>query len=64
MKDGFLRMLVASVVDQVATKNTSLEEGAAILWRHPQVRAELLTLFGVLADRIEHVSISLAGRGG
>jgi superfamily II DNA or RNA helicase len=58
----FLRMLVASVVDQVATKSTSLEEGAAILWGHPQVRAELLTLFEVLGDRIEHVSTALPTR--
>ena len=56
----FLRMLVASVVDRVLTKSTSLEEGAAILWEHPQVRAELLALFEVLADRIVHVSEPLA----
>jgi hypothetical protein len=55
-----LRMLVASVVDRVLTKSTSLEEGAAVLWEHPQVRAELLALFEVLADRVDHVSAPLA----
>ncbi len=55
-----LRMLVATVVDRILTKSTSLEEGAAVLWEHPQVRAELLALFEVLADRVEHVSAPLA----
>jgi len=56
----FLRMLVASVVDRVLTKSTSLQEGAALLWGHLQVRAELLALFQLLAERVEHVSAPLA----
>jgi superfamily II DNA or RNA helicase len=55
----FLRMLIASVVDQAVTKQTSLAEGVALLWTHPQVRAELLPLFAVLMDRIAHVSAPL-----
>lgn len=51
-----LRMLVAAVVDKTVTKATSLADGCALLLSHPQVRAELLELLDVLADRIEHVT--------
>lgn len=50
-----LRMLVASVCDQLLTKDHSLEEGLALLWQHPQVRSELLELIDVLAGRIDHL---------
>jgi superfamily II DNA or RNA helicase/HKD family nuclease len=53
------RMLVASVCDQVITKDDSLEQGVALLWRHSQVRAELLELVDVLADRIGHLHYTL-----
>lgn len=51
-----LRMLVASTADQVLERGTSLEEGVRLLWSHPQVRAELLELFQVLAGDITHLS--------
>jgi hypothetical protein len=54
-----IRMLVASLVDTVASKETSLSEGAQILWRHPQVRAELGALLDVLTGRIEHLPVPL-----
>jgi superfamily II DNA or RNA helicase len=57
-----LRMLVASMVDTAVTKSTSLEEGCALLWDHPQVREELLELLEVLASRIEHVPYGLESR--
>jgi len=50
-----LRMLVASVIDKGVAKTTSLAEGCALLWGHPQVRAELIDLFDALAPRIGHV---------
>ncbi len=56
-----LRMLVASLVDQAIVKGASLEAGVALVWQHPQVRAELLELLDVLADRIQHVSRPLEG---
>ena len=56
-----LRMLIASIGDRAATKATSLAEGCALLWEHPQVRAELLALLEVLADRISHLPSSLPG---
>jgi len=36
------------------TKHDSLADGVRLLWRHPQVRAELAELCGVLAERIDH----------
>ncbi len=56
----FLRMLLASVADSVVDKSTSIEEGCSLLWRHPQVRTELLALLDVLRDRITHLPSSLS----
>jgi hypothetical protein len=55
-----LRMLVASAVDRGVDKATSLQDGCALLWKHPQVRAELIELLDVLATRIDHVHHSVA----
>ncbi len=49
-----LRMLVASACDRAVSKDDSLEIGIALLWRHPQVRSELVELFDLLRDRIDH----------
>lgn len=54
------RMLVASLCDQAVTKEQTLEDGLDLLWGHPQVRAELIELLGVLADRIDHRHYRLA----
>jgi superfamily II DNA or RNA helicase/HKD family nuclease len=51
----YLRMLIAQLVDKAVAKSASLEEGCALLWAHPQVRAELLALLTLLRDRITHV---------
>jgi len=50
-----LRMLVASVADQVLDRDTSLDDALTLLHAHPQVRAELVELLDCLASRIEHV---------
>ncbi len=55
-----LRMLVGSLIPLTVSKNTSLREGAVVLWEHPQVRSELIALLDVLAARIEHVALPLA----
>jgi len=47
-------MLIASVCDSVVTKDDSLEKGIALLWQHPQVRSELIELFELLGERIDH----------
>jgi superfamily II DNA or RNA helicase len=49
-----LRMLVSSMCDRAVTKDDPLERAVALLWSHPQVRAELVELFDLLADRIDH----------
>ncbi|MCX4244241.1 DEAD/DEAH box helicase [Paraliomyxa miuraensis] len=57
-----LRMLVGSIVDQVVTTDTTLAAGSRLLWKHPQVRAELLELLDVLAGRVDHVTVPLSDR--
>ena len=54
-----LRMLVASMVDRLVPNDASLEAGSAVLWQHPQVRAELFELLDVLARRIQHIPYPL-----
>lgn len=56
-----LRMLVAQVCDQIVDKTTSLADGAAVLWKHPQLRAELAALFEVLAGRVDHLHQAPSG---
>jgi hypothetical protein len=50
-----LRMLVASMTDRAIEKSTTLAEAWELLRRHPQVCSELLELFTVLGDRIDHL---------
>jgi hypothetical protein len=54
-----LRMLVGSLVDSVATSETTLAEAVALLRQHPQVQHEILELLSLLAERIDHVSVPL-----
>jgi len=50
-----VRMLVASLGERVLGKADSLSRAVELLWQHPQVRAELGELFGVLGKQIDHV---------
>jgi len=52
-----LRMLVGSVTTLRAS--SSLQQAIEELWRHPQVRAELVELLDLLADRIDHLQPAL-----
>ena len=54
-------MLAASVAEGAIHKGTTLEEALGILRQHAQVRAELLELLDVLAERIDHVHPPWAG---
>jgi superfamily II DNA or RNA helicase len=49
----FARMLVASLT--TLKSSATLAEGLAQLWRHPQVRSELLELLNLLPARIDHL---------
>ena len=51
-------MLVLQLLGQIAEGETTLGDGAGVLWKHDQVRAELSELFDVLAQRIRHVPIA------
>jgi hypothetical protein len=54
-----LRMLLAQMLDQAVDRTTSLNIGATLLWKHGQVRTELLELFDVLEERIAHLAVPL-----
>jgi len=58
-----LRMLVASLVDQVARREDGLDAGARLVWEHPAVRAELLDLLDVLETRVTHRTLPLGVLG-
>lgn len=62
MQKRLLRMLVASVANGVLQKTDSLTDALQLLWNHPQVRAELLALFAVLSERIQHISQPFVAR--
>lgn len=57
-----LRMLVATMLGRAAAAATTLEEGAALLWRHPQILQELRELLTVLAGRTSHLTLPLPDR--
>lgn len=50
-----VRMLIASLGDQVLSKDQSVQDGIHLLWSHPQVRAELAQLLVELDDRVDHL---------
>ncbi|MGK4005353.1 DUF3427 domain-containing protein [Sorangium sp. So ce1036] len=50
-----LRMLVATVADRALDKATTLAQAWALVWAHPQVRAELVEVLDLLAARVDHV---------
>lgn len=59
-----LRMLVATVAERAIDKATTLEQACALVWAHPQVRAELVELMAVLAARVDHVHRALVAHPG
>jgi len=54
-----LRMLLASLVGGVVKTEAGLRDGAALLWRHPQVLAEASELFTALEARQTHLQLAL-----
>lgn len=54
-------MLLSQLLDQIAERETTLEQGLRLLWQHPQVRAEVVELLDVLAGRIPHLSVAVDG---
>jgi len=51
----FLRMILGTLADKAVTKTTTLEAGSELLWKHPEVRRELLELLDVLRSRVAHL---------
>lgn len=56
-----LLMLLVPLLERVSGPVDSVQAAAAVLWSHPQVRAELVELFDVLAKKIQHLSPSVKG---
>ncbi|MDC0013822.1 DUF3427 domain-containing protein, partial [Pseudomonadales bacterium] len=54
-----LRMLVASMCNNVISRQDSLQFATDLLWCHPQIIAELLELFTILRGRIDHLHQSI-----
>ena len=54
-----LRMLLVQLLDRAVPSTATVQTGATVLWAHAAVRAELVQLFDVLADRVSHVAPSL-----
>jgi len=52
----YLRMIVASLVDQIADNTMSMEYCTSIIWKNPQVRYELIEVFEFLKTKISHLS--------
>jgi hypothetical protein len=53
-------MLVASIADQALTKSAGVQDAVDLVWAHPQVRAELVELLGLLGERVDHVHATLS----
>ena len=58
-----IRMLVASMCDQILDGDASLSQGVELLWKHPQVLRELRELFSLLRDEIDHVHQPVISHG-
>ena len=57
----WLRMLLSALTSSVAEINElTTAKGAQAVWAHPQVRAELLELFQLLEQRIQHLGHALS----
>ena len=58
------RMLAASLVTKIPEpavgRSTTIAEAWALIWNHPQVRAELLELLNALEPRIDHLHAELS----
>jgi len=51
-----LRMLLSALTSSIPEiRDLSVTQGAELLWAHPQIRAELLELFGLLEQRVQHL---------
>lgn len=53
-------MLAAVLTERVETTDGSLDAAASLIWKHPQVLAELDQLMEVLVERIDHIQVPLS----
>jgi len=52
-------MLATVLTESVGTAGVTLDDAASLIWKHPQVLAELGELMDVLAVRVDHVQAPL-----
>lgn len=53
-------MLAAVLMESIPSPPNSLDEALALIWKHPQVVAELGELMEVLDERVDHLQSSLS----
>ncbi len=58
---ALIRMLVTSLTDKAIEREATLSDACALLWSHPQVRAELIELLDVLTRNVDHLQPTLSG---
>lgn len=59
----WLHMLLTALASSISEiKVLTTDQAAGVVWGHPQVRAELVELFGMLKQRTQHVGYPLTDR--
>jgi len=58
-----LRMLVASLCDQIKENVLSLQDAVGLIWDHPQVLSELAVLFKICEKKVSHQGHSYSVSG-
>jgi hypothetical protein len=59
----WLRMLLTALASSILEiRVLTTDQAAAVVWGHPQVLAELVELFGMLKQRIQHVGYPLTDK--
>lgn len=56
------RMLAGSLADSIVDRSVTLQVAVDLVWEHPQVRAEVRELMGLLGRTVDHVHVPLRGR--
>jgi hypothetical protein len=56
----YLRMIVATLVDQIADRDASIQNCLKLIWQNPQVRKELSEVFDLLKAKVSHLTQSEA----
>lgn len=61
-RQRLFHMLASVLTEKVMAGDATLQDAANLIWRHPQVMAEIAQLMAVLARRVDHVQSPLRDR--